>query len=229
MVKDLVSILVPTRGRARELKKNLKLIDKNTHYQRYELILMIDDDDEPAEKICKDFRLKYLVHHVTEETRDFYVAKINNGFKHSKGQYLVYLSNDVEVGSRWLMHAIKCFNANFPDDIGIVAFDDGFWQDKLAPHGLVSRKWIDTYQFGEWLLWPEYIHWHADNELTRVAKSLGRFAYCPESKAIHTRPKDPEKRDFLYREAVGYCGPIDDELFRQRLSEGFPGYGSNQT
>lgn len=229
MTKDLVSILIPTRGRAKQLKKHIGIIRKNTYYVPYELLLMVDEDDEATIRVCEGLELRHFIHSVSEDSRDFFVGKINRGFAESDAEYLIYFSDDVEVKPNWLMQALKCFTAHFPDGVGVIAFNDGFWKEKLAPHGLVSRKWIDKYQFGKWLLWPEYLHYHGDNEISRVAKRLDKFAYCPDSKAIHTRPKDVKKRDAIWREMNEYCWPMDTEIFQQRIKQGFPGYGSKKT
>jgi len=226
MVENLVSILIPTRGRAKQLKKHIRLIRKNTFYEPYELLLMVDEDDEATIKVCRELELRHFIHSVSEDGRDFFVAKINRGFKESEAEYFIYFSDDVRVESGWLKATISHFKNEFPDEIGLVAFDDGFYHERLAPHGLVSRKWIDKLQFGGWLLWPDYLHYHGDQEITQVAKKVGRFSYCEKAKAIHIRPKNPEKRDSIWKEMHEYCWPIDTNLFYERRRVGFPGYGA---
>jgi len=137
MISDLVSIFIPTRGRAEQLKKNMALLRQNTHYPVYDLIVIVDGDDEDTLEVCEKERLPYII----RLHREYFVTKINFAFPRAGGNYLVCLSDDVEVQPDWLGIAVESFRKEFTDDVGVLCFDDGGeWQATIDPHPFISRK-----------------------------------------------------------------------------------------
>lgn len=218
----MVSIFVPTRGRTEQLKKNMELLRQNTHYPAYELIIIADADDKDTLGLCEKEKLDYLV----MLHRDYFVTKINFAFLRAGGNYLVCLSDDVEVKTDWLTIAVDSFKKEFSDDTGVLCFDDGGeWEDVLAPHPFISRKWIDRYQHSKWVLWPEYWHNYGDTELSMVSRAMDKFLWCPESKATHHRPRNREEADSSWQKVMDEIEPRDLEIYYKRALNCFPGYG----
>jgi len=200
----------------------MRLLKENTHYPACELIIIADADDLDTLKVCDKERLDYVV--MLE--RSYFVTKINFVFPKSGGKYLVCLSDDVEVEPDWLTIAVDCFKNKFSDDIGVLCFGgDDTYKGNLAIHPFVSRKWIDKYQWGKWVLWPDYWHFYGDTELSLLSRYLKRFVYCPESKAVHTLPKDIEKRDEIWFHIHREIFLRDFTIFEERCGTQFPGYG----
>jgi len=222
MVKNLVSIIIPVRSRVEKLLKLIYLIRKNTHYPRYEIIVVVDEDDRKIQGLIHD-ELADIVNWSIME-RDGYVHKLNAGFKFAKGEYLQVFGDDVEPQENWLTNAVSCFKKAFPDGIGVLAMDDGQYRRKLAIHPFVSRKWIDSYQHGKWFQWPEYIHWHGDLELTLVAKAMKKFVYCPKARVLHVRP-NVQERDPQWWYVHMKFWTRDSSIFEARGQRGFPEYG----
>jgi len=225
MSNDVVTIFVPTRGRAEQLKKNMRLLKENTRYPACELIIIADADDPDTLKVCDKEKLDYVV----MLQRSYFVTKINFAFSKAGGNYLVCLSDDVEVEPDWLTIAVDCFRNKFSDDVGVLCFGgDDTYKGNLAIHPFVSRKWIDRYQEGKRVLWHDYWHFYGDTEISLLSHYLKRFVYCPESKAIHTLPKDIEKRDEIWFHIHREIFLRDFAIFEERCGTQFPGYGPTE-
>lgn len=224
-MSDVVSILIPTRGRAEQLKEKIGILRENTTYPVYELTVIVDSDDKETIGIAPKLGIDWIIAGA-KSPRSYWVGKINMAFKGSSGKYIACLSDDVETGKDWLGIAVDAFHKRFDDDTGVLCFDDGGeWKNKLAIHPFVSRKWIDRFQYGKWILWPQYWQNYGDSELTFVTKASSRFLWCPDSKVIHTRPKETNDRDDTWWETELNVHPRDWRIFIDRYKEGFPGYG----
>lgn len=221
-MNELVSIIIPVRSRVEKLLNLIGLIRKNTHYPRYEIIVVVDKDDAKIQGLIHDELADIVNWRIME--RDGYVRKTNAGFKIAKGEYLQVFGDDVEPQENWLTNALLCFKKAFPDGIGVLAMDDGQYKQKLAIHPFVSRKWIDLYQHGKWFQWPEYIHWHGDLELTLVAKAMKKFIYCPKARVLHVR-KNVQERDLQWWYVHMKFWTRDSSIFEARGQGGFPEYG----
>ena len=224
-MSELVTIFIPTRGRVKQLENNLQLLKDNTHYKNYEVIIIIDNDDKDTLSLCNNNKLNYLIRF----HREYFATKVNAAFRNCSGKYLICLSDDVEPEADWLQIALDCFKTTFPDDIGVLCFNDyGCYEGKLAIHPFVSREWVDRYQYGQWLLWPDYWHFYGDTELSIIAKYINKYVYCKESKVKHTLQSDPENRDGMWWSIRTNVYPIDLKIFKHRGVDGFPGYGPDK-
>jgi len=191
-----VSILIPTRQRYEKLRRCISSILENTEYPEYEIVVIVDFDD-PGSVACIDFpnpRVKLICHN----RREMYVGKINLGYHRTKSPFVVYLADDVIVRKGWLTEAMKVMKDEL-NGLGLVSFNDWHYQERLAPHGLISRKFVRAYLNND-IFYPGYVHYWCDTELTVRAKSWKRFAYSPKSFVEHTREDRPEDRDHLCKE-----------------------------
>jgi len=211
----LVSILIPQRGRPAYIKKCLELILKNTSYPDYEVILICDRDDLASiSNIPEDKKIKVVTN--PSPVRQMFVGKINYGFRISKASYVVYLANDIEVKGNWLTEAIKTIKEKSPDDVGgLVSFNDGVYNGTLAPHGLISKKFVEEFLGGS-ILHPAYKHYWSDRELTKIAQKLRRYFYADKSFIFHNRVYDD-----LQSEGQK-SGDEDGKVFRLHQKAGFP-------
>lgn len=207
---SLVSILIPQRGRPAQIKRCLELILANTSYPNYEVILICDRNDMDSVKdIPKDKRIGVVVD--PSPTRQMFVGKANYGFKISKGEYIVYLGNDIEVGKNWLTEGVKALQGVFPDGMGVIG------PNPTGPyHGLVSRKFIQKALHGR-LFYPRYIHYHCDTELGMIAKQLNRFYWTPKFVTVDKCPHDE-----LWKEGQTKTMKQGADLFLKRRLIGFP-------
>lgn len=94
--EPLISIIIPNKDHTKDLEKCLTSIEKST-YKNYEIIIIENNSNEKEtfayyEKIQTE-RIK-----VIRWEKEFNYSAINNfGVKYAKGEYLLFLNNDVEV------------------------------------------------------------------------------------------------------------------------------------
>ena len=99
----LVSILIPNKDQKDTLDQCLKSIEARTDYENYEIII-IENNSTEQEKFEYYKQIKNPKIRVIEWKDEFNYSAINNfGVRHAKGEYLLFLNNDIEViNSDWL-------------------------------------------------------------------------------------------------------------------------------
>lgn len=96
--RPLVSILIPNKDQIETLDKCLNSIENLTDYDNYEIIVIENNSTEKEtfeyyEKISKKEKIRVIYW-----KNEFNYSAINNfGAKHSRGDYLLLLNNDMEV------------------------------------------------------------------------------------------------------------------------------------
>ena len=124
----LVSIIIPTRDYLKFLRVCIEGVLKKNSYENYEILIL---DNDSKEKATLDY-LDQLANHerirIIRIPGEFNYSKINNqGVKHGKGEFLLFLNNDVEViNEGWLTEMVShglrkhvgCVGAKllYPDD-----------------------------------------------------------------------------------------------------------------
>lgn len=99
----LVSILIPNKDQKDTLDQCLKSIEVRTDYENYEIII-IENNSTEQETFEYYKQIKNPKIRVIEWKDEFNYSAINNfGVRHAKGEYLLFLNNDIEViNSDWL-------------------------------------------------------------------------------------------------------------------------------
>lgn len=99
----LVSILIPNKDQKDALDQCLKSIEARTDYENYEIII-IENNSTEQETFEYYKQIKNPKIRVIEWKDEFNYSAINNfGVRHAKGEYLLFLNNDIEViNSDWL-------------------------------------------------------------------------------------------------------------------------------
>ncbi|MCZ7402835.1 MAG: glycosyltransferase [Candidatus Methanoperedens sp.] len=92
--EPLVTIIIPTKDQLPFLKKCIQSINEKTTYNNYEVIV-VDNNSTDIETL--DY-LNNLDVCVLKYNKQFNFSKINNfAANHAKGEYLLFLNNDIEV------------------------------------------------------------------------------------------------------------------------------------
>ena len=112
-----ISIIIPTFNQLSFLKKNLETIEKKTTYKNYEIIIVTNNLDENSE--MRKF-LKSIKHQVCIFTDEYSFSNVNNyAAKKAKGEYLLFLNDDVEIISpNWLESMLKLILYNTVGAVG---------------------------------------------------------------------------------------------------------------
>lgn len=107
--EPLISIVIPNKDQWETLKTCIESIEKKSTYQNYELIIIENNSVEPEtfayyESLKSDGAAEHDRIRVVEWKGDFHYSKINNyGVRFARGEYLLFLNNDMEVLSPdWL-------------------------------------------------------------------------------------------------------------------------------
>ena len=111
--RPLVSIIIPTRDKQPLLQTTLESIWSRTDYDRYEIIVVDNQSRDPdAVRYLASLPPRCQVH---QWSQPFNYSAINNfGVRHSRGEQLLFLNNDVEViHTDWLTAMLE--HAQRPD------------------------------------------------------------------------------------------------------------------
>ena len=200
---SLVSIIIPSKDRKQRLIRALQFIEFNTMYRPFEVIVIIDGGEDYGIKLSKD-----CCRIIRNEKSLDYFACINQGVDKAKGDYIVYLADDVEVCPRWLEFAMKDMEKEL-DGEGLVGFYDGI-QPKNAPHGLISKKFFNEIRT------DEYVHFFRDEEMTLRALKAGKYFKSKLSMVMHYHYFINGLVDETYKGSVEKNWDVDRATFKRR-------------
>lgn len=100
----LVSVIIPNKDEKETLQTCLEMLEKNTSYQNFEIIIIennstTDEIFKYYKELSKDPRI-----HLLRWGKEFNYSAINNfGVAHAKGEYLLFLNNDVKaINPDWM-------------------------------------------------------------------------------------------------------------------------------
>jgi GT2 family glycosyltransferase len=149
---------------------------------------------------------------VLDTLRQGFIKTLNQTAVRVTAKYIVYLAQDAWPGRGWLKCAYESLERSGK---GLLAFNDGKWQGKIASFGMVRLSWVKTIYNGN-VFFPGYRLHGADNELTEIARFQGVYQYNPECTLMEY---DPDKDS-------GGSNPKDKALFEARLQQDFDGMTS---
>ena len=102
--KPLVSVIIPNKDEKETLQTCMEMLNNNTSYQNFEIIIIennstTDEIFRYYKELSKDPRI-----HLLRWGKEFNYSAINNfGVAHAKGEYLLFLNNDVKsINPDWM-------------------------------------------------------------------------------------------------------------------------------
>lgn len=104
----MVSVIIPNREQRPMLEKCLQALRAHTQYDNYEVIVV--ENNSSSKEILDYYRQLREEDHVRviRWKKEFNFAAINNfASQRAKGEYLVFLNNDVEVRDGWLTELVS--------------------------------------------------------------------------------------------------------------------------
>src|SRR5271170_1238763 len=130
---------------------------------------------------------------------------------------LILASDDMTPQTRgWDRLIAECMQQHFPAMDGAVHFNDGYHGgEKLMT--LPIMGWNLYRRFG-YVYHPDYQSFYSDNELTEVARLLGKYNY--QSQVIIRHDHIGRKPDELYRRNNAWWNQ-DQQVYTRRTSENF--------
>ena len=130
----LVSIIIPNKDEKETLEKCLESIKKNTLYDNYEIIIVennstTDEIFDYYRKISEDPRI-----HLICWKKEFNYSAINNfGVKNARGEYLLFLNNDVTVITEdWMGEMLGVCQRREVGAVGAVSYTHLFFGRTLS-------------------------------------------------------------------------------------------------
>lgn len=102
--KPLVSVIIPNKDEKETLQTCLEMLEKNTGYQNFEIIIV--ENNSTTDEIFRYYKelSRNRKIHLLRWGKEFNYSAINNfAVAHAKGEYLLFLNNDVKsINSDWL-------------------------------------------------------------------------------------------------------------------------------
>ena len=139
----LVSIIIPNKNHAQDLKRCIESIIAMSTYQKYEIIIVDNQStDLDLQKYYQQIKNRANIDVISWD-KPFNFASINNfGVQHATGEYLVLLNNDTEViAPDWIQEMLMYAQRN---DVGAVGaklyYDDGTIQHAGVILGLGRHR-----------------------------------------------------------------------------------------
>ena len=137
--EDRISILIPNRDHADDLRRCIDSIRERSTYENYEIIVIENNSSDRAVFAYYETLKKQKNITVVTYDGEFNYAKINNfGARHASGKYLLLLNNDTQVISMNWLEALLMY-AQRPD-VGAVGAKL-YYGDRTIQHaGVVTGR-----------------------------------------------------------------------------------------
>jgi hypothetical protein len=137
MSQELISLILPTRGRPTLVERFFGSLGKMTsHLDQVEVILYVDEDDISS-------------HHL--DSQDFHVTRIigpalsmggyNSAcFERARGEIIILVNDDIVIRSVGWDDRVREMNAEFEDQIYLGYANDLFKKSKFCTFPIMSRR-----------------------------------------------------------------------------------------
>lgn len=175
---ELISLLVPTRGRAREFSRMVRSAFKTATHSRFIEIVSYHDEDDPELTLYPNFCLYPFREHTSIVGEQILLSQAwNECFSQARGEILMHCGDDIIFRTPgWDVEVRQTF-ARYPDKIVLVHGDDCSPNtDVLATHGFLHRKWAETVGY---FVPPKFSSDWNDVWLTEIADLIGRRVKIP--------------------------------------------------
>lgn len=177
------TLLVLTCKRPEGLKRIIEGIKKTCGKADYKVLVVADNDDTEAYEFCLENGITCIL---SSQNRDF-VSQANLAVSACDTPYFVVLADDMSLEQAgWLEEALRLYKERFPDNIGLMAFNDGIQNGRLFATGMSSKKFV--YTVGGYLYYPRFKHFGGDNVVSFLAKEMGCYYYAETVKVVHHHP-----------------------------------------
>lgn len=203
----LISVLVPSRGRALSLIKMMVSAHKMaTHSRRVEFVVRLDDDDP---RLSDYFAPPVQDVNYLTGPRTLLSSSWNECFDQAAGEIVMHAGDDITFNTPGWDQRVRDEFASIPDRIGLVYGDDLSTNfPDLATHGFVHRRWVETVGY---FLPPLFSSDWNDVWISEVATKVGRMRPMPDVVIEHhhyTFGKAERDRTHAEREERGMADDV---------------------
>ena len=167
-----ISLLVPTRGRPKLLRRLFESVAESTsRLEKIEIVLYMDDDDLSTHEVTHpSLQLIKLI-----KPRGEKMGRMNRMcYEASRGRFVMLMNDDVVFRTKaWDARVLDAF-ARFPDEVALVYGNDLHQQEAMATLPIVSRAVCDA--MGG-ICPRDYLNVYIDVHLFDVFKKLAKLGY----------------------------------------------------
>ncbi len=193
-----VSVIIPTRNRAGDLRACLQALAlQDFPRESYEALVCDDGSEEDISRIVEEFRQDgFDVRYLTQEPRGPAAAR-NLGIRHAKGSIIAMTDSDTLPDRLWLRKLCEAFTNN-PGAVAVEGLVYAANEGEFDPLGegpanksggvyltcnCAYRREVllQVGGFDETFPYPAY----EDTELAARAQQIGRIVWEPEAVVIH--------------------------------------------
>lgn len=177
----MISLIHPSRSRPEKAFATLQYWWGD--YMRghnFEHILSIDEDDPTKKQYRELFSEGYTV---IENSNKSLVEATNRAVKESKGDILVYLSDDFKCPDNWIQLLIKEFD-KYPGQPIVLKVDDCLQKFGVAVLTIPIMNRLAYEELG-YFFSPDFKSMHVDEHLYWRSKKLGFLRFAPHLKFHH--------------------------------------------
>jgi glycosyltransferase involved in cell wall biosynthesis len=169
----MISVLLPTRGRPRNIKRLHKsILATADNFRDIELIIAVDDDDKSMDKLLNSPPTNTTIFSCKRQVLSQYW---NDCYKKANGDILMHCGDDIVFRTKGWDTKVKETFERFPDNIVFIFGNDGSPHNgKFGTHGFIHRKWAETVGY---FVPPFFSSDYNDTWLNDVAKMIGRHVH----------------------------------------------------
>jgi len=200
VIKDLISVLVPSRNRPYKIESLVESINSTaTYFDLLEIILYIDNDDKESQYKVKELEAKYgnKIRYIIGE-RILLSEMWNRCYTESNGEILMHCGDDIVFRTNNWDALIREEYAKSHDKILLVYGRDGICNKKLSTHSFLHRNWVETLGY----FVPPYFSsdWN-DVWLMELGNRINRCVYLENIYTEHMHyVVEKSKYDITYKE-----------------------------
>lgn len=214
---ETVAVLIPSKGRAEQLKRNVQTLLECDVPNGVELAvaLAVFEADTETAAVAQELRLDDRVGMIYRTPDSTAVEGWNQAkWYTSWADWFVLGADDIVWHTAWLKEAMMVIAQTGARVIGL---NDGHTDlNDYAPHYMVHHHFLNQYQAG-FMVPLEYKSWWFDREICQRARALGVYAPAWQAIAEHQHPDwGTAEMDETYT-AAWALHDVDRETYRQRM------------
>ena len=132
-----ISLLLPTRGRAKLAERFLRSVAaQSTHPELIEVVVCVDDDDPESHGIASNqLALKLIV--VPRQSMGAYNSIC---LQHATGEITIAVNDDIIIRTEGWDEKVRALDARYPDGIYLGYANDLFKGQKVSTFPILSRE-----------------------------------------------------------------------------------------